>query len=192
MKEHKFGVETFIGGYYIDTNLCDKIKLYFDSNIQYASLGTVTLNTNRNHVNKKMKDSLDLSLLSNKKLAQDYGLQLNKVLKKYQNKFKFVKKINTSSIKEDLKIQYYKKSAGYKTWHFERAGLFNTTRSLVFMTYLNNVPKGGTEFYYQKITAPAKKGLTLIWPTDWTHTHRGQITKKYNKYIVTGWLNFNY
>jgi|TARA_R100000084_G_C4570296_1_gene108894 hypothetical protein len=192
MKEHKFGVETFIGGYYIDTDLCDKIKLYFDSNIQYASLGTVTLNTNRNHVNKKMKDSLDLSLLSNKKLAQDYGLQLNKVLKKYQNKFKFVKKINTSSIKEDLKIQYYKKSAGYKTWHFERAGLFNTTRSLVFMTYLNNVPKGGTEFYYQKITAPAKKGLTLIWPTDWTHTHRGQITKKYNKYIVTGWLNFNY
>jgi hypothetical protein len=192
MKEHKFGVETFIGGYYIDTNLCDKIKLYFDSNIQYASLGTVTLNTNRNHVNKKMKDSLDLSLLSNKKLAQDYGLELNKVLKKYQNKFKFVKKINTSSIKEDLKIQYYKKSAGYKTWHFERAGLFNTTRSLVFMTYLNNVPKGGTEFYYQKITAPAKKGLTLIWPTDWTHTHRGQITKKYNKYIVTGWLNFNY
>ena len=192
MKEHKFGVETFIGGYYIDTDLCDKIKLYFDSNIQYASLGTVTLNTDRNHVNKKMKDSLDLSLLSNKKLAQDYGLQLNKVLKKYQNKFKFVKKINTSSIKEDLKIQYYKKSAGYKTWHFERAGLFNTTRSLVFMTYLNDVPKGGTEFYYQKITAPAKKGLTLIWPTDWTHTHRGQITKKYNKYIVTGWLNFNY
>jgi len=192
MKEHKFGVETFIGGYYIDTDLCDKIKLYFDNNIQYASLGTVTLNTDRNHINKKMKDSLDLSLLSNKKLAQDYGLQLNKVLKKYQNKFKFVKKINTSSIKEDLKIQYYKKSAGYKTWHFERAGLFNTTRSLVFMTYLNNVPKGGTEFYYQKITAPAKKGLTLIWPTDWTHTHRGQITKKYNKYIVTGWLNFNY
>jgi len=187
-----FGVETFIGGYYIDTDLCDKIKLYFDNNIKYASSGTVTLNTDRNHVNKKMKDSLDLSLLSNKKLAQDYGLELNKVLKKYQNKFKFVKKINTSSIKEDLKIQYYKKSAGYKTWHFERAGLFNTTRSLVFMTYLNNVPKGGTEFYYQKITAPAKKGLTLIWPTDWTHTHRGQITKQYGKYIVTGWLNFNY
>jgi len=192
MKEHMFGVETFIGGYYIDTDLCDKIKLYFDNNIKYASSGTVTLNTDRNHVNKKMKDSLDLSLLSNKKLAQDYGLELNKVLKKYQNKFKFVKKINTSSIKEDLKIQYYKKSAGYKTWHFERAGLFNTTRSLVFMTYLNNVPKGGTEFYYQKITAPAKKGLTLIWPTDWTHTHRGQITKQYSKYIVTGWLNFNY
>ena len=66
MKEHMFGVETFIGGYYIDTDLCDKIKLYFDNNIKYASSGTVTLNTNRNHVNKKMKDSLDLSLLSNK------------------------------------------------------------------------------------------------------------------------------
>ena len=37
MKEHMFGVETFIGGYYIDTDLCDKIKLYFDNNIKYAS-----------------------------------------------------------------------------------------------------------------------------------------------------------
>jgi hypothetical protein len=29
------------------------------------------------------------------------------------------------------------------------------------MTYLNDVPDGGTEFKYQKIISPAKKGLTL-------------------------------
>jgi len=64
-------------------------------------------------------------------------------------------------------------------------------RILVFMTYLNDVPDGGTLFKYQKIKIPAKKGLTIIWPSDWTHTHKGEISKKHNKYIVTGWYTFN-
>ena len=59
------------------------------------------------------------------------------------------------------------------------------------MTYLNNVDEGGTEFYYQKMITPAKKGLTLIWPTDWTHTHKGQISKTQEKFIITGWYSFN-
>ena len=45
-------------------------------------------------------------------------------------------------------------------------------------------------FKYQKLTTPAKKGLTLIWPTDFTHTHSGQITKEHEKYIITGWFGF--
>ena len=36
----------------------------------------------------------------------------------------------------------------------------------------------------------AEKGLTLIWPTDFTHTHSGQISKTHEKYIITGWFNF--
>jgi hypothetical protein len=58
------------------------------------------------------------------------------------------------------------------------------------MTYLNDVPEGGTEFMYQKLTSPAKKGLTLIWPSDWTHAHRGQICNTHTKYIITGWFNY--
>ena len=46
------------------------------------------------------------------------------------------------------------------------------------------------EFYYQKIKCPAKNGLTLIWPADWTHTHRGVISKKEEKYIATGWITY--
>ena len=58
------------------------------------------------------------------------------------------------------------------------------------MTYLNDVKDGGTEFKFQKITTEAKKGLTLLWPSDFTHTHRGQITHNSEKYIVTGWLSY--
>ena len=63
-------------------------------------------------------------------------------------------------------------------------------RFLVFMTYLNDVKKGGTYFKYQNIKVPAKKGLTLIWPTDFTHIHKGIINMTKEKYIATGWIHF--
>jgi hypothetical protein len=59
------------------------------------------------------------------------------------------------------------------------------------MTYLNDVTDGGeTEWKYQKLKIQPRKGLTVIWPTDWTHTHRGLPSKTQDKYIMTGWLNF--
>ena len=61
---------------------------------------------------------------------------------------------------------------------------------LVWMTYLNDVDDGGTEFENQKFSSPAKKGLTLFWPADWTYTHRGIISYTKEKYIVTGWFSY--
>ena len=89
---------------------------------------------------------------------------------------------------ESCQIQHYKPGQGFKSWHCERMSKEN--RCLVFMTFLNTVPSGGTQFKYQNLTVPAKKGLTLIWPTDFTHTHKGQITQKHEKYIITGWFGF--
>ena len=86
-------------------------------------------------------------------------------------------------------IQHYKPEEGFKKWHFERSSKAEN-RCLVFMTYLNDVPDAGTHFKYQDLTTPAEKGLTLIWPTDFTHTHKGQITKQHEKYILTGWLGY--
>ena len=31
----------------------------------------------------------------------------------------------------------------------------------------------------------------VIWPTDFTHTHRGIVAPKEEKWIATGWFNFN-
>ena len=56
------------------------------------------------------------------------------------------------------------------------------------MLYLNNVPDGGTEFKYQNIITPAVKGNLIIWPADFTHTHKGVISKTKEKYIATGWF----
>ena len=61
---------------------------------------------------------------------------------------------------------------------------------LVWMVYLSDLDNGGTEFKYQNHIEKSEKGKLLIWPTDWTHTHRGQISRTDEKYILTGWYTF--
>ena len=59
------------------------------------------------------------------------------------------------------------------------------------MTYLNNVDDGGeTQFLYQEKEIQPKKGLTVLWPTDFTHTHRGVTSPTQTKIIATGWFNY--
>ena len=121
-------------------------------------------------------------------IITEYITALGSALNKYQEKYKMLLRMSRFSLTKNWNIQHYKAGQGYKDWHCERSS--NNKRLIVWMTYLNDVPDGGTEFLYQKITSPAKKGLTLFWPTDWTHTHRGQISESHEKYIATGWLHF--
>ena len=94
------------------------------------------------------------------------------------------------NINTNLNIQHYNINEGLNYYHYERDDLSTCSRNLVFMTYLNEVEDGGTQFKYQNLITPAKKGLTLIWPTDFTHTHRGVISQTKEKYIVTGWYSY--
>ena len=57
------------------------------------------------------------------------------------------------------------------------------------MVYLNDDFEGGeTEFLYYKRRERPEKGKLLLWPAGYTHTHRGGMVLKGNKYIVTGWF----
>lgn len=59
------------------------------------------------------------------------------------------------------------------------------------MIYLNTVENGGgTEFKYYNHVEKAEKGKLLIWPPDFTHTHRGLPSETEEKYILTGWYEF--
>jgi hypothetical protein len=57
------------------------------------------------------------------------------------------------------------------------------------MIYLNDVEDGGTEFMKQKHTEKAEAGKLIIWPADWTHAHRGEVSTTKTKYILTGWFS---
>lgn len=58
------------------------------------------------------------------------------------------------------------------------------------MVYLNDDYEGGeTEFLYQKKRINPKRGRLIIWPSGFTHTHRGGLVLKGTKYIITGWFH---
>ena len=62
-------------------------------------------------------------------------------------------------------MQCYPPGGGFKQWHTERSNALpgNTFRHLVFMTYLNDAPGGGTEWFHQDKYVDATKGFTVIW-----------------------------
>ena len=93
---------------------------------------------------------------------------------------------------EGMVVQRYSPGQGYLGWHNERSSynMVRMTRELVFMTYLNDCPDGGTFFHPDK-KYEAKKGLTLVWPAGFTHMHKGEISHEHTKYIATGWYGFD-
>lgn len=192
MKKHKLNKKNnFIEGYYISkTSICDDLINFFNesNNTQIGVQGNQI-------VDKRTKDSTDLSLSINDiaryKILNSYFIELSKCLEMYKKKYKFCDKYSYYGLNELFNIQKYKPLQAYFGWHCEKAALPVAKRHLVFMTYLNDVKKGGeTEWYYQKLKVKPEKGLTVIWPSEWTFTHRGIKAPKEDKYIITGWYVF--
>jgi hypothetical protein len=182
--------ESFIFTDYIeDTTLCDEIIQWFD-NTDLKGPGYAGAYGREDEM---VKISTDSDLKLNPELATRYYDEVQKITKKYIEKYKFCDFYAPWDILDSMNIQHYKPTEGFYAWHCERVGVKHPSggRHLVYMTYLNDVTDDGeTEFYYQQVKFQPKKGLTVIWPADWTHTHRGIASMTQDKYIVTGWYNF--
>jgi hypothetical protein len=195
MKEHKVNsLNNFISGYYWkDISALDQISNYFKSNTKIANRGSLIKNGVSTVVTDK-KDSYDMQLPPphEYEFSKIYFENLQETLNLYLNKYQAAN--DCSAFNANIpNIQFYKPGGHFNKWHCERSsGNPNIVfRHLVFMTYLNDVEDcGETEFFYQKIKVKPEKGLTLIWPTDWTHTHRGVPSLTEEKMIVTGWFSF--
>ncbi len=195
LKLHHFPDESFINGCYIPDFVCDDLITYFNNSSDRHTKGMaygIDEQVNTRVVDKSTKDSTDLFFHTEAHFAvlADYEQWLIACVGQYEHKYERVKMLAHYGITEGINIQKYEPGGGFKKWHMERQSVSTQSRCFAFMTYLNDVPDGGTEFMYQKITSPAKKGLTMIWPSDWTHTHRGQISHTHTKLIITGWLNY--
>ena len=183
----------FISSWTIPEYICDEILDYYKNNIHLHHKGIVQ-STNKKIVKNDCKISTDLSIEpnNNDRPFGDYRNELQNCLNMYVETYPQVNKLYRFNVAEPYNIQHYKKNEGFKAEHCERDGSFNLTlkRCLVFMTYLNDVEDGGTKFVYQNRIIKAQKGKTLIWPSDWTHTHCGQISKTQEKTIITGWFSY--
>ena len=170
----------------LDTSLCDDLIKYYHKSSEYKQEGVVSGGLKPNS-----KTSTDVTIFPNStnKTIVTYLEFINQVLGSYKETYDAF--MYPVCFAEGMNIQYYEPGEGFPKWHCER-GMYQTNqRALAFMTYLNDVSDGGgTEWLYQEKKLQPKKGLTAIWPTDFTHTHRGIISPTETKIIITGWFNY--
>ena len=185
-------MENFIYEFKVDDEICDGLIQYHKNNIEYKFRGHVVNQYGENVIDKNTKDSIDVQFYrcSNHPNIIKYFEAIHVACGEYAAKYD----LNYYDAYFTNLIQYYPKGGGFKQWHNERprfgtSAELVTNRGLVYMTYLNTVEdQGETEFKYQKLKIKAEKGKSLIWPTDFTHTHRGIPSMTEEKWIATGWF----
>tara|TARA_Y100001968_G_scaffold135225_1_gene123396 strand:+ start:285 stop:881 length:597 start_codon:yes stop_codon:yes gene_type:complete len=183
----------FIGSWTIEPiSICDDLISYFKLNVQKQKSGITG-----SGLNLDTKDSVDITIkpkeiiLPGNEVFKLYFDQLLECYKDYVEKWTFLKEISQRLEISSFNLQRYKPGQHFKKIHTERFSLDSLHRIFAFMTYLNEVEEGGsTYFSHYDLEIQPRKGLTLIWPAEWTHAHRGNILKKGSKYIITGWITF--
>ncbi len=185
----------FIGSWLIKpTSICDELIDYFESKEDKQRKGICS-----GGINTETKDSIDITikpkeiLLPGNEIFKKYFNELFLCQLDYVKQWPFINEISKKFEIGSFNLQRYKPGQHFKKIHTERSGIDSLHRIFAFMTYLNNVEEGGsTYFKHYDLEIQPQQGLTLIWPAEWTHAHKGNILKKGSKYIITGWLNFSF
>ena len=185
----------FIGSWVIDPlSICDELITYFESNKDRQNQGLTSGGKNID-----VKNSIDITMHPNEikipgnEVFGEYFNSLFSCYKDYSQQWPFL-----ASFPEDLhigefNIQRYQSGQHFGAIHTERSNLATLHRVFAWMTYLNDVDEqdgGSTFFSHYGIKVQPKKGLTLIWPAEWTHAHQGNLLQANSKYIITGWMHF--
>ena len=178
----------FIYGEIISHDTCDRIIDWFDNcdRVVEGRCGDQAV------IRPEVKESSDVSMLLNPDLHEEYWSKLGTVCDNYLINYPLADAQQQQW--RDLQgpnVQKYEPGQGFKIYHYENNGTAGAiNRHLVYMTYLNDVPDGGTHFLFQDFECPAIKGLTIIWPAPWMYTHKSIISHTSTKYIVTGWYEY--
>jgi hypothetical protein len=182
----------FIGSWNLDPlDLCDEIISYFESNESKQKKGQTISGLNQN-----VKKSVDINISPN-----EIKLPKNQVFNSYFNALftchkdyilqwpflaSFLNRVEIGS----FNIQRYQAGEHFQQIHSERTSIESLHRIFAWMTYLNDVDDGGTTYFsHYGLEIVPRKGLTLIWPAEWTHAHKGNVLHSGSKYIITGWMD---
>lgn len=131
---------------------------------------------------------------SNRNFWSKIGDTLRQGIERYSYNFSVIKNLHMEKhgiSYSDFKLQKTPISGGFHNWHCE--DIVRRDRFLVWSIYLNDVTEGGeTEFLYQNVRVPARQGSMCVFPSDWTHLHRGNPPISNEKWMLTGWYTYNY
>ena len=181
----------FIGSWMLsDKDICDKMINHFNSHKDSQEDGKLTFG-----VDKSKKNSKDMSFSpknvmdSSTDTFVNYFSHLHSCFFDYCSRWPYLRD-DLGEFKIGIfNIQKYIAGGHFIKQHAERNNIPSQRRFFAFMTYLNDVSDGGeTVFPNFDLRVKPRKGNTLIWPSDWTHIHYGDLVKTTDKYIITGWI----
>ena len=185
---------SFIGGGIIDPNVVDGVIDFWNDcdylNKEDGHVGGYTSGV-ANGPDKKVKESRDLTIpryIKDPRICR-YIDELADVTTAYCENYPVLKNVKWDLV-SDFNIQWSPKGGGFHALHCERSDAHPQccNRMVAWMTYLNDIEEGGeTYFKQQECKVRPKKGLTLLWPADWTHFHKGIPAPNEEKMIITGW-----
>ena len=185
----------FIGSWMLQDQLvCDDLVGYFECNKEKQREG-VTLGGK----NTDIKNSTDMRMMPQEikepgnEVFIRYFDNLFNCYSDYCEQWPFLTTFASNLDIGEFNIQRYQSGQHFQTVHTERSCLSSLHRIFAWMTYLNDVEPiqgGSTIFSHYDVEIQPQKGLTLIWPAEWTHAHKGSVLHTKAKYIITGWLHF--
>ena len=172
---------------------CNKIIDFFEDNPLLHSKGVVgSDNTPRLDIKNSTEIGMHIHSTQELKGEVNYIIAkgLEQSIKFYKKEYPFIDAIVPWNLDPIYNLQRYLPKEGYFNLHCENDGqLGHISRMLVWMIYLNDVSDGGyTDFPHQQKKIQPKAGDIIIWPSYWTHPHRGITSKTEKKYIATGWF----
>ena len=145
------------------------------------------------NVDTTVKDSTDIvmNIFESNEVNSIILSAISKGVAEYKKKYYMLNDIDEWSVASTYNIQRYNPGQGYSATHCEQSGIVDYNSMLVWTLYLNDVTdEGGTFFPYQRQLVSAKTGKLVLFPSPWTHMHRGVISSTQTKYIATGWFDY--
>ncbi len=148
-------------------------------------------------VDIKIKDSTDLSVTESYDWDEEDNIfyeALKNPLDNYLNEYVYPKKIQQTPITYDTGYQIQRTTPlqnGY-VWHHDSCVENNAQRIVTYIWYLNTINEEGTTDFIDGTEIKPEQGKLILFPSFWTHIHKGNPPKKKNKYICTGWVWCDY
>ena len=165
----------------IKNNTCKKLINFFNNNKFFAQKGKAG-----NIFLDDLEIGIDVHTFDDNLL-----LGLNDTIEKYKKKYPLINtKLERWQIDKIAQLMKYEPNNFYNHIHCE-TGKNNPYRIFAWMIYLNTIQNGGgTEFLHFNKTLVPKAGDMYIWPSGWTHLHRGVVAPQETKYLLTGWVSY--
>ena len=184
----------FIGSWIIDDTSINEIIDYF--NKSYESLEASK--TSQGKIDKLKKDSMNLSLNA-KKIKKEklnffvsYFNHLKDCLEDYKNQWDLSSDIWKEMQIGNFTLEKFPISGHHDNSYYDRNNLFTSHKTLSWLTFLNDLEgdEGELFFKYYEHSIKPKKGLTLIFPSDWMHSHQQKKIFSKEKFTIRGNFGF--